>query len=70
MANKDIRSGFCPGGALRIKNMMEVIKYRGFDSAKIISHTFHGFNSMEPAFKLMDEKAPDLIKPIVYIDDL
>jgi threonine dehydrogenase-like Zn-dependent dehydrogenase len=70
MANKDIRSGFCPGGALRIKKMMEVIKYRGFDSSKIISHTFHGFDAMEPAFKLMDEKAPDLIKPIVYIDDL
>lgn len=70
MANKDIRSGFCPSGALRVKKLMEVIKYRGFDSAKIISHTFHGFDAMEPAFKLMDEKAPDLIKPIVYIDDL
>jgi threonine dehydrogenase-like Zn-dependent dehydrogenase len=70
MANKDIRSGFCPGGAVRIQKLMETIKYRGFDSAKIISHSFHGFDSMEEAFKLMDEKAPDLIKPIVYIDDL
>jgi threonine dehydrogenase-like Zn-dependent dehydrogenase len=70
MANKDIRSGFCPGGALRIKRLMEVIKYRGFDSAKIISHTFNGFEKMEDALKLMDEKTPDLIKPIVYIDDL
>ena len=69
MANKDIRSGFCPGGSARIKKMMEVIRYRGFDSAKIISHSFHGFDSMETAFKLMDEKAPDLIKPIVYLDD-
>ncbi|MDR3136976.1 MAG: zinc-binding dehydrogenase [Coriobacteriales bacterium] len=70
MANKDIRSGFCPGGAARIQKLMATIKYRGFDAAKIISHTFHGFEAMEPAFKLMDEKAPDLIKPIVYIDDL
>jgi threonine dehydrogenase-like Zn-dependent dehydrogenase len=70
MANKDIRSGFCPGGALRIEKLMQVIKYRGFDSAKIISHSFNGFDSMEAAFHLMDEKAPDLIKPIVYIDDL
>jgi threonine dehydrogenase-like Zn-dependent dehydrogenase len=70
MANKDIRSGFCPGGAQRIQKMMQTIKYRNFDSARIISHTFKGFESMEPAFKLMDEKTPDLIKPIVYIDDL
>jgi threonine dehydrogenase-like Zn-dependent dehydrogenase len=70
MANKDIRSGFCPGGAVRIQKLMEVIKYRDFDAAKIISHTFHGFAAMEDAFKLMDEKVPDLIKPIVYIDDL
>jgi threonine dehydrogenase-like Zn-dependent dehydrogenase len=67
MANKDIRSGFCPGGALRIKKMMEIIKHRGFDSSKIISHTFNGFDAIEDAFKLMDEKAPDLIKPIVYV---
>jgi threonine dehydrogenase-like Zn-dependent dehydrogenase len=70
MANKDIRSGFCPGGALRIQKLMEVIKYRGFDSSKIISHSFHGFAAMEEAFALMDKKTPDLIKPIVYIDDL
>jgi threonine dehydrogenase-like Zn-dependent dehydrogenase len=70
MANKDIRSGFCPGGALRINKLMEVIKYRGFDSSKIISHTFHGLSALEDAFRLMDEKTPDLIKPIVYIDDL
>jgi len=69
MVDKDIHSGFCPGGAVRIKKMMDVIKYRGFDSSKIISHTFHGFDSMEEAFKLMDSKAPDLIKPIVYLDD-
>jgi threonine dehydrogenase-like Zn-dependent dehydrogenase len=66
MANKDIRSGFCPGGALRIKRMMDVIRYRGFDSSRIISHRFHGFDTMEEAFELMDKKADDLIKPIVY----
>lgn len=67
MADKSIKGGFCPGGAERIIKMMDVIKYRGFDAEKIISHRFKGFDSMEEAFDLMDKKAPDLIKPIVYV---
>jgi len=68
MANKDIRGGFCPGGAQRIKKMMDVIKYAPFDASKLITHTFNGFDKMEDAFLLMDSKIPELIKPAVYID--
>jgi threonine dehydrogenase-like Zn-dependent dehydrogenase len=66
MADKTIRGGFCPGGAERLNALMRVIKYRNFDAERIISHRFHGFDAMEEAFHLMDKKAPDLIKPIVY----
>ena len=68
MANKDIRGGFCPGGAQRIRKMMDVIRYAPLDTTKLISHTFRGFEKMEDAFLLMDSKVSDLIKPIVYID--
>ncbi len=68
MANKDIRGGFCPGGALRIQKLLEVIRHGRLDTTKIISHKFNGFEKMEDAFDLMDKKAPDLIKPIVYMD--
>lgn len=68
MGNKDIRGGFCPGGAQRIRRMMDVIKYAPLDTTKMITHKFNGFDKMEEAFHLMDKKAPDLIKPIVYID--
>ncbi|MDR3270133.1 MAG: zinc-binding dehydrogenase [Peptococcaceae bacterium] len=68
MASKDIRGGFCPGGALRIEKMMELIKYGRVDTTKLISHTFRGFEKIKDAFCLMDEKTPDLIKPVVYID--
>lgn len=33
-------------------------------------YEFHGFEKIEEAFKLMDEKPKDLIKPIIYTDDL
>lgn len=68
MANKDIRGGFCPGGAVRIQRMLEMIRYGRIDTTKVITHKFHGFDKMEEAFLLMDKKPPELIKPIVYID--
>ncbi|MCP1102065.1 threonine dehydrogenase-like Zn-dependent dehydrogenase [Aequitasia blattaphilus] len=68
MSNKDIRGGFCPGGARRIKKMLEMIKNGRVDPSKLITHRFYGFDAMEDAFKLMDEKPADLIKPVVFIE--
>jgi threonine dehydrogenase-like Zn-dependent dehydrogenase len=67
MANKDIRGGFCPGGRVRIEKLLALIKYGRFDPSRIISHRFTGFEKIEEAFYLMDKKAPDLIKPVVFI---
>jgi threonine dehydrogenase-like Zn-dependent dehydrogenase len=68
MSHKDIRCGFCPGGSERIRRMMEILKYGRFDAEKLITHKFNGFDELPAAFELMDKKAPDLIKPIVYLD--
>lgn len=67
MKNVDIRGGFCPGGALRIERLLNVIKNGRVDTTKLISHRFEGFDSIEEAFYLMDEKPKDLIKPVVII---
>ncbi|MDR1790173.1 MAG: zinc-binding dehydrogenase [Propionibacteriaceae bacterium] len=68
MADKDIRGSFCPGGATRINQLLALIKYGRIDPTQIISHRFHGFDKLPEAFELMDKKAPDLIKPVVYFD--
>jgi len=68
MSHKDIRCGFCPGGGERIRRMMEILKYNRFNIEKLITHKFHGWDELPKAFHLMDKKAPDLIKPIVYLD--
>jgi threonine dehydrogenase-like Zn-dependent dehydrogenase len=68
MSDKTIRGGFCPGGALRIKKLLDLIKYGRVDVTKLITHTFHGFDKIEDAARLMDDKTPDLIKPVVFID--
>jgi threonine dehydrogenase-like Zn-dependent dehydrogenase len=67
MANIDIRGGFCPGGAVRIEKLLNLIKYGRIDAAKLITHRFDGFEKIEEAFLLMDKKPADLIKPAVFI---
>jgi threonine dehydrogenase-like Zn-dependent dehydrogenase len=67
MANIDIRGGFCPGGAVRIEKLLNLIKYGRIDAAKLITHRFNGFEKIEEAFLLMDKKPADLIKPAVFI---
>ncbi|MDR3138953.1 MAG: alcohol dehydrogenase catalytic domain-containing protein [Treponema sp.] len=67
MANIDIRGGFCPGGAVRIEKLINVIKHKRIDPTKLITHRFDGFEKIEDAFMLMDKKPPDLIKPAVFI---
>jgi threonine dehydrogenase-like Zn-dependent dehydrogenase len=67
MANIDIRGGFCPGGAVRIEKLLNMIKYKRVDPAKLITHRFDGFEKIEDAFLIMDKKPADLIKPAVFI---
>lgn len=68
MGNIDIRGGFCPGGALRIKKMLNMIEYGRVDTTKLITHRYEGFERIEEAFKIMDEKPGDLIKPAIFIN--
>lgn len=68
MANKTVRGGFCPGGALRMEKMLAMVENKRVDTTKLITHTFNGFEKVEDAFKIMDEKPKDLIKPVVFIN--
>ena len=68
MADKTIRGGMCPGGAQRAQRMLNIIQAGRFSPGKIFNKEYHGFDEIEEAFKIMDEKPRDLIKPIVYLD--
>ena len=50
--------------------MLKMIQYGRVDTTKLISHRFYGFDAIEEAFHIMDTKPRDLIKPIVYCDDV
>ncbi len=67
MSDITLKGGFCPGGALRIKKMLALIANGRVAPDKLLNYKFEGFDKIQDAFILMDEKPKDLIKPIVYI---
>lgn len=67
MSDVTLKCGFCPGGALRIQKLLNVIAAGRVDPGKLLNYKFEGFDKIPDAFVLMDQKPKDLIKPIVYI---
>lgn len=68
MADITIRGGFCPGGAYRIKKMLNLIQNGRVAPEKLLNYKYEGFDKIEEAFIVMDEKPRDLIKPVVFIN--
>lgn len=68
LAHKTIKGGLCPGGRKRMERLLSLISNGRVDPGKMITHTFHGLDEIEPAFHLMVDKPRDLIKPIVLFD--
>jgi threonine dehydrogenase-like Zn-dependent dehydrogenase len=68
MGHKQIVGGLMPGGRLRSEKLARLIETNRIHPEKLITHTFHGLEGVEPALMLMKEKPADLIKPLVLID--
>lgn len=64
MAEKTIATGLCPGGRLRMERLLRVLEMKRVDPTLMTTHTF-AFDDMERAFKVMDEKADGVIKPLI-----
>lgn len=65
MAQKSIYGGLCAGGRVRMEAMCNVIRYSGLNPGKMVTHTYHGLDQVEEAYRFMEKKNPDMIKPIV-----
>jgi threonine dehydrogenase-like Zn-dependent dehydrogenase len=64
MSDKTIRTGLCPGGKERMKRLFRLIQNGRVDPTPLTTHTFK-FDEMEAAFRLMQTKEDDIIKPLV-----
>ena len=67
MGHKQINGGLMPGGRLRSEKLARLIQSGRIHPEKLITHTFHGLENVEPALMLMKDKPADLIKPLVLL---
>lgn len=69
MSNKQINGGIMPSGRLRMEKLASLITYGKLDVKPLITHVYHGWDSMPEAFQIMQDKPRDLIKPVVVFDE-
>ncbi|MDO4903699.1 MAG: NAD(P)-dependent alcohol dehydrogenase [Limosilactobacillus sp.] len=70
MSNITIDGGLTPGGRLRMEKLASLIENGRLDPSLMITHKFHGFDHIQDALELMHQKPADVIKPVVYCDDI
>lgn len=64
MAEKDIVTGLCPGGRVRLTRLLRLIDAGRVDPTAMTTHTF-SFDEIEKAFRMMETKEDNMIKPLI-----
>jgi isopropanol dehydrogenase (NADP+) len=67
MAEKDIATGLCPGGHLRISRLLRLLEAGRIDPKPMTTHVF-GFGEIEKAFRMMESKEDGMIKPLIEFE--
>lgn len=70
MSNIKIDGGVMQSSRLRMEKLASLITNGRLDPSLMITHTFHGFDQIPAALERMHNKPADLIKPVIYCDDL
>jgi threonine dehydrogenase-like Zn-dependent dehydrogenase len=69
MGHKQILGGLMPGGRLRMEKLGALVSSGKLDVSKLSTHVFHGWEHIPEALQLMKDKPPELIKPVVILDN-
>lgn len=67
MSDKIIRSVLCPGGRERMQRLLRMIANKRFDPTPMTTHRLP-FSQVEKAFRMMESKEDNIIKPLVTFD--
>ncbi|UXC67184.1 hypothetical protein N4599_08775 [Limosilactobacillus oris] len=59
-----------PGSRLRMGKLARLIANGRLDPSLMIAHKFDGFKKILDALERMHNKPANLIKPVVYCDDI
>jgi threonine dehydrogenase-like Zn-dependent dehydrogenase len=64
MAEKTIATGLCPGGRLRMRQLLRLLETKRLDPTRMTTHTFP-FDQLDRAFEIMDKKLDGVLKPLI-----
>ncbi len=64
MSDKTIKTQLCPGGKVRMRRLLRLLRNGRVDPTKMTTHRF-GFDQIEKAFHMMANKEDNIIKPLV-----
>ncbi len=67
MSDKQIYGGLCPGGSERLGRIFRLMQTGKVDPTPMTTHEF-GFDEIETAFKMMQEKEDGIIKPLIHFN--
>lgn len=67
MAEKDIVTGLCPGGRLRLQRLLRLLERDRVDPTRMTTHEFD-FEEIDTAFQLMENKEEGIIKPLINFE--
>ncbi len=69
MGNKVISGGLMPGGRLRMEKLGALVASGKLDVSPLSTHVFKGWEHVPEALEMMRDKAGDLIKPVIVLED-
>ncbi len=64
MAEQTITNALCPGGRVRLQNLLRLLKTGRVDPTPMTTHTFV-FDEIETGFRMMKNKEDGIIKPLI-----
>jgi threonine dehydrogenase-like Zn-dependent dehydrogenase len=67
MGHIRVTGGLMPGGRKNMEYLSNLMKYKKLDVSPMLTHRFKGFEKIEDALMLMQNKPADLIKPVITI---
>ncbi len=67
MADKTITTLLCPGGGVRMRQLMRLIQNGRLDPTKMTSHRFK-FDQVAKALEMMETKEDGVLKPVILFD--
>ncbi len=67
MSDKTIKTQLCPGGKVRMRRMLRLLRNGRVDPTKMTTHRFT-FAEIEDAYRLMASKEDNVIKPLVSFE--